>query len=162
MMHLLRCMRSFSLVSAISKQSSRNTDVMHLLRCMQSFFDIEIWPEHIAGSINCTADHLSWNNMQSFFSLNSQVSQLPVPFPPPLTLMVKSRYLDWTSLHFNKLFKDTTTWTQNPPHGNLTPQASNATWPSATKPAEPQFQPPHLHSSYLCPTLHPSICPILP
>jgi len=121
---------NLSLVSAISKGSSRDTDVMRLLRCMWffvAFFDIDIRPEHIAGSINCTADHLSRNNMQSFFSLNSQVSRLPVPLPPPLTLMVTSRDLDWTSLHFNELFKDITTWAQHPPHGNLIPQASVTT-----------------------------------
>ena len=102
--HVVLFQCDLSLVSAILKGPRCDASTkMYVVFC--GLFDIDIRPEHIAGSINCTADHLSRNN----FSLNSQVSRLPVPLPPPLTLMVRSRDLDWTSLHFNELFKDITT-----------------------------------------------------
>ena len=84
---------NLSLVAAISKGSSRDPDVMQLLRCLWffvAFFDIQIQCEHISGSLNCNADHLSRNCMQSFFSSNPQVSLLPVPLPPPLLQIVAS------------------------------------------------------------------------
>ena len=43
-----------------------------------------LMPEHIAGADNCTADHLSRNNMHTFFSINSQASTTPTPVSPLL------------------------------------------------------------------------------
>ena len=90
---------NLSLVTTISKGSSRDPNVMQLLRCLffVAFFDMELRVEHIAGSDDYVADHLSRNNMQSFFSLQLQASQLPTPLPLPLLQMVGSSELDWTS-----------------------------------------------------------------
>ena len=76
---------NLGLVAAISKGSSRDRDVMHLLRCiwfLVAYFDIDLHAEHIAGVSNITANQLSRNYMQSFFSSHSQVSLLPTPLPP--------------------------------------------------------------------------------
>ena len=75
---LVQC-DNLSLVEALAKGSSRDTEVMRLLRCLWfyvAFYDIELQTTHITGSLNCTADHLSRNNMQSFFSLH------PTGIPP--------------------------------------------------------------------------------
>ena len=72
---LLKC-NDLSLVDAIQKGSSKDKVVMHLFRCLwffTAYFDIELNAEHIAGAVNCTADHLSRNQMQSFFLLHPQV-----------------------------------------------------------------------------------------
>ena len=118
---------NLSLVTAISKGSSKDTEVMHLLRSLWffvAFYDIRLQCEHISGVLNCTADHLSRNNMHSFFLLHPQVSPLPVVLPPPLLQMVASRDLDWTSPDFNALFRDIIDWAQPPRHGRHTTQES--------------------------------------
>ena len=100
---------NLSLVDTIHKGSSKDKVVMYLLRCLwflTAYFDIELNAEHIAGADNCTADHLSRNQMQFFFFLHPQVSLLPVPLPPQLLQMVTVQDLDWTSTGFNRIFKD--------------------------------------------------------
>ena len=126
---------NLSLVTAISKGSSREPKVMQLLRCLWffvAFFDIELRAEHIAGSNNFVADHLSRNNMQSFFSLHLQGSLLPVPLPPPLLQMVASPDLDWTSPHFKEMFSDSISWVQHHLPGSPTARGFGTTLPSAT------------------------------
>jgi len=63
--HVVLFQCDLSLVSAILKGPRCDASTkMYVVFC--GLFDIDIRPEHIAGSINCTADHLSRNNMQSF------------------------------------------------------------------------------------------------
>ena len=114
-------------MDAIRKGSSKDKVVMHLLRFFTAYFDIELNAEHIAGAVNCTADHLSRNQMQSFFLLHPQVSLLPVPLPPQLLQMVALPDLDWTSTGFSRIFKDIIDWVQPPPHGDPTTLASTTT-----------------------------------
>ena len=55
---------------------------MRLLRCLWFFvahFDIDLHAVHISGVANTTADQLSRNYMQYFFSSHPQVSLLPTP-----------------------------------------------------------------------------------
>ena len=121
---LVQC-DNLSLVTAISRGSSRDKDVMRLLRCMWFFvayFDIDLHAEHIAGVSNTTADQLSRNYMQSFFSSHPQVSLLPTPLPPALLEIVSSPKLDWISPHFSTLFRDIITWVQHRAPGSHTPQ----------------------------------------
>ena len=59
-----------SVVAALSKGSAHDAVVMQLLRYLWFFiahYDIYIGCEHIAGSKNIVADHLSYNNLSSFF-----------------------------------------------------------------------------------------------
>ena len=83
---LFQCDNS-SVVAALQKGSAKDKTVMHLLSCLWFFvahYDIVLMPEHIAGVDNCTADHLSRNNMYNFFSINPQVSPIPTPVGPLL------------------------------------------------------------------------------
>ena len=126
---LVQC-DNLSLVTAISKGSSRDKEVMRLLRCLWFFvayFDIDLHVEHIAGAVNITADQLSRNQMQSFFSSHPQVSPLPTPLPPALLQLVCSPKTDWISPHFSKMFKDTITWVQHRPPGSHTLQEYGTT-----------------------------------
>lgn len=114
---------NLSLVTAITKGSSKDHAVMRLLRCMWffiAFYDIDLACEHIAGVINSTADQLSRNQMYLFFSSHPQVSLLPTPLPPPLLQIVTDQGLDWTSQHFKRLFNDIITWAQPSPPGGPT------------------------------------------
>ena len=103
---------NMSVVQALKKGSAKDHIVMQLLRSLWFFvayYDIELTCVHIMGAANMTADYLSQNNMSYFFSSNPQVSLLPTPLPPPLLQIVSVNSPDWTSPHFRRLFKATTT-----------------------------------------------------
>ena len=96
-----------SVVAALSKGSAHDPIVMQLLRCLLFFIahhDIHIVCEHIAGSKNIAADHLSRNNLSSFFSSCPQALSIPTPLPPALLMIVAIPCPDWTSELFTKLF----------------------------------------------------------
>ena len=95
-----------SVVAAIQKGSSKDSSAMHLLRCLW-FYDIDIIITHIPGVSNATADHLSRNNLSSFFSLNPQAEQYPTPLPPSLLRIIALPGQDWTSPYFGLEFKAT-------------------------------------------------------
>ena len=125
---------NLSLVSAIANGYSRDKGVMRLLRCMWFFvacFDLDLYVEHIAGVDNTTADQLSRNQLQSFFSHHPQVSVLPTPIPPALLEIVSSADLEWTSSLFKKLFRSTITWAQHQSPGHPTARGSGTTSHSA-------------------------------
>ena len=99
-----------SVVAAIQKGSSKDVSVMHLMRCLWFFvayYDIDITSTHIAGIANTTANHLSRNNLSSFFSLNPQALQHPTPLPPSLLKIIALPGQDWTSETFKLQFKAT-------------------------------------------------------
>ena len=52
---------------------------------------------HLPGVQNASADALSRNKMQTFFSLNPQASPIPSIIPPELQELVLNRSLLWTS-----------------------------------------------------------------
>ena len=95
---------NLSLVNAISKGSSKEKDVMRLLRCMwffTAYFDIDLHVEHIAGVYNTTANQLSRNYMQSFFSSHPQASTTNLTPASSSTNSVLTRTgLDITSLQY--------------------------------------------------------------
>ena len=71
---LYQCDNS-GVVAAIKKGSARDLVVMQLLRSLWFFvahYELNIVCEHIAGSSNVAADHLSRNNISSFFLLYPQ------------------------------------------------------------------------------------------
>ena len=65
---------------------------------------------------NNAADHLSINNVQSFFLSTPQASLLPTPLPPELLEIAMGSNLDLTSPAFKHLFNFTTTrvWPHQP------------------------------------------------
>jgi len=69
-----------------------------LLRCLwffTAYYDISLLCEHIAGRQNDIADHISRDNLQSFFSLNPQASPFQTPVPQPLQHLLALSSLDW-------------------------------------------------------------------
>ena len=103
---LFQCDNS-RVVAALQKGSAKDNTVMHLLRCLWFFvahYNIVLMPEHIAGVDNCTADHLSRNNMYNFFSINPQASHIPTPVGPLLQQLLQTPGPDWTTPSFRQLF----------------------------------------------------------
>ena len=98
---------NMSVVAAIKKGSAKDDTIMHLLRCLWFFvayYDIGIAATHIPGVANCTADHLSRNNMSQFFLLNPQVNQQPTSLPQSLIKIMTTPGMDWTSAAFTEQF----------------------------------------------------------
>lgn len=80
-------------MAAINKGSSKVELALQLLCCLWFFaahFDISVTALHIAGVLNCTADHLSRNYMSQFFHSNPQASVQSIPFPEELLELVSS------------------------------------------------------------------------
>ena len=103
---LFECDNS-SVVAALSNGTAKDNAVMHLLRVLWFFvayYNIELIPKHIPGVSNCTADHLSRNNLQYF---NPQASAVSTPIPPSLLTLVTIPGPDWTSSSFKQLFNIT-------------------------------------------------------
>ena len=68
---LFECDNS-SVVAALLNGTAKDNAVMHLLRILWFFiahYDIELLSKHIPGVANCSANHLSRDNMQYFFLL---------------------------------------------------------------------------------------------
>ena len=99
---------ALSVVAALSKGLAHDAVVMQLLHCLWFFIahhDIHnIVCEHIAGSKNIAADHLSRNNLSSFFSSCPQASLIPTPLLLVLLMIVAIPGPDRTSELFTKLF----------------------------------------------------------
>ena len=98
---------NMGVVAAVQKGTCKEQHAMHLLRCLwffTAYYDIAISIEHIAGVRNCAADHLSRNNMQSFFLSVPQASLLPTPLPLELTEIALGSNPDWTSPAFKQQF----------------------------------------------------------
>ena len=106
---LFECDNS-SVVAALSNGTSKDNAVMHLLRVLWFFiahYDIELLPKHIPGVANCSADHLSRDNIKCFFSLNPQAPATSTPVPPSLQTLLTVPGPDWTSSNFKQLFNIT-------------------------------------------------------
>ena len=106
---LIQC-DNLSLVMAINKGSCRDKLVMQLsgiLTILVAHFDMHITSTHISGTLNLSADHLSWLDMSYFFSLNPQATRHSIPLPQPLLQLVSANGPDWTSSLFRELFADT-------------------------------------------------------
>ena len=58
------------------------------------YYDIDIAATHIPGVANCTADHLSRNNMLQYFLLNLQVNQKPTSLPQSLIKIITTPGMD--------------------------------------------------------------------
>ena len=80
---------------------------MQLLHCLwffTAYFDIILTANHIPGVCNTTADQLSRNCMSSFFTMNPDVSRVPIPLPTTISQLISPDGPDWTSLNFCQLF----------------------------------------------------------
>ena len=98
---------NMAVVSAVAKGTAKPDLVMYLLRCLWFFtahYDMLIRIQHIPGSSNLAADHLSRNQLPKFFSCVPQASPLPTPLRPTVLQLVTTSCLDWTSPDFKKLF----------------------------------------------------------
>jgi len=96
-----------SVVTSLQKGSSKDPASMHLLRCLWFFTahnEIDLIWEHIPGSCNTTADYLSRNNLQSFFSTNTEVSLQSTPLPRELLAITAVSGPDWTAPAFQAAF----------------------------------------------------------
>ena len=103
---LIEC-DNYSAMAAVNKHYTKEKVAMHLLQSLYFFvayYDIDVKCKHIVGVNNTTADHLSRNNLQSFFCLHPQAVLQPNPIPPPLLQILEVGAPDWTSPLFRQQF----------------------------------------------------------
>ena len=89
-----------SVVAAVNKHYTKEQVAMYLLRTLwffTAYYDIDLKCKHIAGVDNTTADHLSHDNLQSFFLLHPQAACQPTQIPSPLLQILELGAPDWTS-----------------------------------------------------------------
>jgi len=96
-----------SVVTSLQKGSSKDPTSMHLLRCLWFFtahYNNDLICEHIPGSCNTTADFLLRNNLQSFFSTNTEASLQSTLLPRELLSITAVSGPDWTAPAFQAAF----------------------------------------------------------
>ena len=95
-----------AVMAVVNKGAARDSALSHLL-CLLAFalavLDITLTARHLPGAQNTSADALSRNNLQLFFSLNPQASPVPAVIPPQLRELVFNRALRWTSPNWTAL-----------------------------------------------------------
>lgn len=97
-----------AVVAALKARSARHVTLSHLIKCLffwEATFDFEHNSEHIAGSLNTTADALSRNRLDLFFSLNPQAKAAATPIPNPVLAVLLDSKLQWTSPNWERLFR---------------------------------------------------------
>ena len=85
-----------AVVAVVNKRATRDSALSHLLRLLAfalAVLDITLTARHLPGAQNTSADALSRNNLQLFFSLNPQASPVPAVIPPQLRELVFNRAL---------------------------------------------------------------------
>ena len=98
--HVVCLCDNSAVVAAVNKGAARDPTLSHLLRILAleaAVLDVQITARHLPGVQNASADALSRNKMQTFFSLNPQASPIPSIIPPELQELVLNRSLLWTS-----------------------------------------------------------------
>ena len=95
-----------AVVSAVNKGAAKDPTLSHLLRILAflvAVLDLHITAQHLPGVQNISADALSRNKLQLFFSLNPQASPVPAIIPPELQELVFNCNLQWTSPNWTGL-----------------------------------------------------------
>ena len=118
-----------AVVAAVNKGAARDPMLAHLLRILAfatAVLDIQVTACHLPGVHNTSADALSRNRVQQFFSLNP--SAVPEIIPPEL---VFNRELSWTLPNWMGLWSASWTAALRLPPAWPINQHNVATQPSA-------------------------------
>ena len=97
-------------VTVINKGSAKDPGLAQLLRCISfyaAYFHFTLHAQHVSGCHNQTADALSRNNLQLFFSLCPQARPTPEPIPQEVIRMALITKVEWTSPVWRALFRAT-------------------------------------------------------
>ena len=97
---------NMSVVCAVNKKSARDPALSTLLRIlciMCAIHNIYLVSRHLPGVENPSADALSRDRLNLFFSLNPQASPLPTFIPTPLRELVLNQELNCASQRWTEL-----------------------------------------------------------
>ena len=123
-----------AVVAAVNKGAARDPTLSHLLRLLAfvtAVLNVTLTARHLPGAQNTSADALSRNNLQLFFSLNPQASPVPSIIPPQLQELIFNRALRWTSPSWTALLSTSWAAALRLPPAQPTAQPSDDTSPSA-------------------------------
>ena len=124
-----------SVVCAVNKKSARDPCLARLLRVLcllGALLEVTIVARHLPGAQNTSADALSRNRINLFFSINPQASPSPSPIPQPLLDLVLNRSLQCTSQRWTSLLTNTLASVSLPPRALPMLQHVGATQPSVS------------------------------
>ena len=96
-----------AVVAIINSASSKNALAMHFMRPLFSIsahYNFSISARFLPGASNQSADALSRNNADRFFSLKPQANQLPTQIPQEILQMLLFDQPDWTSKAWRTMF----------------------------------------------------------
>ena len=99
-----------SAVTVINRGSAKDPGLAQLLRCISfysAYFRFNLCAQHVAGSLNQSADALSRNNLQQFFFLHPQAQPMPEHIPCEVIRLATTTDLEWTSPAWRALFRAT-------------------------------------------------------
>ena len=123
-----------AVVSAVNKGAAKDPTLSHLLRILAflaAILDVHITARHLPGVHNASADALSRDRLQLFFSLNPEASPVTAIIPPELRELVFNRNLCWTSPSWMPLLRASWETALRLPLVQHTSQLSADTQPSA-------------------------------
>ena len=126
---------NISVVCAINKKVARDPALSRLLRplCLLcALLDICLVARHLPGAQNASADALSRNKLDLFFSINPQASPDPATLTQPLLELVLDLSLQGASKRWTALLTSILANVSPHPHALCTPQQVGGTPPSAT------------------------------
>ena len=89
-----------SVVNIIASNTSKDKTIMHLLRGLHficAFYNINLRATHIQGTKNLSADAISRDNLQVFFTENPIANRIPTPIPEQLWRILVLSQPDWLS-----------------------------------------------------------------
>ncbi len=96
-----------AVVSILHSRYSRDDELMHLLRCLffvEAHMGFYFIAEHVPGSLNTLADHLSRNLLSSFLLKAPSMDPKATPIPPEVITLLLDSKLDWLSETWTSLF----------------------------------------------------------
>ena len=132
--HVVCLCDNSAVVAVVNKGGAKDPTLSHLLRILAfvaAVLDLHITARHLPGIQNASADALSRNKVQTFFSLNPQAAPVPAIIPPELRELVTNRSLLWTSPAWMSLLGVSWISALRLPPAQLTDQPSAGTQSSA-------------------------------
>ena len=101
---------NMAVVYTINKKSARDpkmSRLMRLLCLLCAMYDITLVAHHLPGSQNTSADALSRNQLNTFFSINPQASRVPAIIPRELQELTLNHSILTTSRTWTELWRTT-------------------------------------------------------
>ena len=93
-----------TVVTLLGSRYSREPHLMHMLFVAEAHYQFKLSAQHIPGTRNTLADHLSRNQLHEFYKKSPLASRHPSHVPFSLLQWLLYKHMDWTSDRWTQLF----------------------------------------------------------